>query len=73
MVLIHVIDCLHNNQPHIWHTVKIDEVTKDDAQGVRQDREGGGSVMSHCDTVTLSQETLRSVQFGKWPGKNGSG
>ena len=48
-------------------------MTKDDAQGVRQDREGGGSVMSHYDTVTLSQETLRSVQFGKWPGKNGSG
>ena len=53
MVLIHVIDWLHNNQPHIWHTVRIDEVTKDDAQGVRQDREGGGSVMSPWEVCNL--------------------
>ena len=64
------LDCLTSS--HLEQTIEnmmtpgqIDEVTKDDAQGVRQDREGGGSVMS--------QGTLRSVQFEKWPGKNGSG
>ena len=43
---------------------QIDEVTKDDAEGVRQNREGGGG---------SNKGALKRVQFGKWSGKNGPG